>query len=62
MTPFFKTGKRKYLMHFTRIVNGERYETQKTIETQSEKHARATLLSIQNDELDIEIHSIIRIS
>ncbi len=62
MTPFFKTGTRKYQIHYSILVNGERHEKNTTIPSQSEAHAEKTLESMMSAEVELQIHSTTRVS
>lgn len=61
MTPFFKTGTRKYRIRYSILANGEEYPKEVTIESQSPKHARATLEARMNLAVEFVIHTIDRL-
>ena len=61
MTPLLKTGTRKYRLHYSLLVNGERHEKEVELEGQSEKFAENKLKSMIANDLVLEIHSTIRV-
>lgn len=63
MTPMFKTGSRKWDIHYSILVNGERHERNVPIESQSAEHAEKTLRSrFKGQDVELEIHKTTRIS
>jgi hypothetical protein len=61
MTPFFKTGTRKYRIRYSIMDNGVEYPREVTIESQSPKHARASLKAHMDLDVKYVIHTIDRL-